>query len=192
MTVHRSIRPSKERILPFLMFLLLMKRKIYGDMWEAHEFQMSMSIRSVLSIHKRSHQVSFIHSCIHSMVTEPNVLIRPWCLSMDSKICISALNTRRTHQLHREFGKQYQSSIAVKVLLILPSVLRVILLHLFPKMVGRDVTTAARTLTPPPISCGLSQDENFFSSQKTELENSHRDRQQLQLERESSWLASHQ
>ena len=73
-------------------------------------------------------------------------------------------------QLNREFRKQYQSSIAAEVLFILPRVLGVVLIHMLPHMVCRNVPTAARTLTPPPICSGLSQDKNFFSSQKTELE----------------------
>ena len=66
--------------------------------------------------------------------------------------------------------RQYQGSIAAEVLLILPGILGVPVLQLFPQVVRRDVPTAARTLTPPPVRSGLSQDEDLFSSQKAELE----------------------
>lgn len=78
-------------------------------------------------------------------------------------------------QPNRECGKQYQGSIAAKVLFILPRVLRVTLLQVLSKVVCGYVPTAPCTLAPPPISSCLSQDENFFSSQKAELEkNIHR------------------
>ena len=64
----------------------------------------------------------------------------------------------------------YQRSIAAEVLLVLPRVFRVTLLQVLPKVVCRDVPTAACTLAPPPISSRLPQDENLFSSQKAELE----------------------
>lgn len=75
-------------------------------------------------------------------------------------------------QLSWESRRPYQSPVAAKVLLILPRILRVVLFHLPPHVVRWNVPTAACPLTPPPVSCGLSQDKNFFSPEKTELQNS--------------------
>lgn len=65
---------------------------------------------------------------------------------------------------------QYQGAIAAEVLLVLPGVFGIGLVQFLPQVVGGDVATAPSTLTPPPIRCGLSQNEDLFSSQETELE----------------------